>query len=215
MASALWFVHLGLVMSTGSGLTTGDLSARRHVKRNKKISWDIFPSWLFGSFFFVVVVHFFLPSYPDDIFWFFLVYLFIPRELGRFVGIWLAYACVSTLLSPAPLPLYFLVFWDIFFFSFRRISATCQHLFALPVKRSHSMLIMCVHALPLGIAFLLQQQQQQQIGWERKVQLVLVCNWRFEKRTFDFTPKGRKSRNEICRSPLTMAASKYRVLLFC
>jgi hypothetical protein len=66
MASALWFVHLGLVMSTGSGLTTGDLSARRHLKENNKKSWDIFFSiydFLGPPFFFLFVVH--LPCFPS------------------------------------------------------------------------------------------------------------------------------------------------------
>jgi hypothetical protein len=56
-------------MSTGSGLTTGDLSARRHVKRKKKYLGIFSLHDFLGPFFVVVVVHFFFfPSYPDDIF---------------------------------------------------------------------------------------------------------------------------------------------------
>ncbi len=56
--------------------------------------------------------------FSDSSHLFFFVYLLIPRELRRFVGIWLVYACVSTLLIPPPLSLSFLYVCLLGYFSF-------------------------------------------------------------------------------------------------
>ncbi len=122
MASALWFVHLGLVMSTGSGLTTGDLSARRHVKE-KKISWDIFPSWLFRSFFCCCCPFlFFLPIlmiFSDSSHLFFFVYLFYPAWAGTLCRYMIGLCvCLDSLDSSTASTLFFCLSFGIFFLFF-------------------------------------------------------------------------------------------------
>ena len=81
-------------MSTGSGLTTGDLSARRHLKENNKNLGIFFPPpWFFRFilFFFGFLCRPFFFSIPDDIFWFlasifffyFLNFIFLFIYLSR------------------------------------------------------------------------------------------------------------------------------------
>lgn len=116
---------LGACHVHGLGIDNGWFVCPPTCEKKKKISWDIFPSWLFRSFLLLLLlsISFFFPSYPDDIFWFLASLFFCLFIYPAWAGTLCRYmiglcVCLDSLDSSTASTLFFCLSFGIFFLVF-------------------------------------------------------------------------------------------------